>query len=262
MLTLFAIPKPFTGAFEIIQRNAIQSWIALRPTCEIILIGDDYGTQEVAKEFGIKCMPRVAKSEKGIPLISGIFEVAERAATFSLMCYVNADIILMNDFLVAVKRVLEKGPHSLMIGRRWDIDLQQPLDFSKNWEEKLRSSVFQNGKIHSPTGKDYFVFPKGIFGQIPPFIVGRPSYDDWFIFKARSINVPVTDLSEVVMAVHQNHDYSFQGGRMGVHKSKDAKKNLELLGGYTNIRTVSDANFKLTTKGIRRNLFVLSAMSF
>lgn len=46
MITIFSTPKPFRGHFEIIQRNAIQSWLRLRPGCEIILLGNDEGTAE------------------------------------------------------------------------------------------------------------------------------------------------------------------------------------------------------------------------
>ena len=54
MLTLFAIPKAFRGEFNQIQRNAITSCTLLEPKPEIILLGDDEGTAEVAKEFGVR----------------------------------------------------------------------------------------------------------------------------------------------------------------------------------------------------------------
>ncbi len=31
MITIFAIPKPFKGHIDVIQRNAIQSWTKLSP---------------------------------------------------------------------------------------------------------------------------------------------------------------------------------------------------------------------------------------
>ena len=53
MITIFTIPKPFKGHINTIQRNAIQSWMQLKPECEIILFGDDYGVSDIAKEFGL-----------------------------------------------------------------------------------------------------------------------------------------------------------------------------------------------------------------
>lgn len=52
-LTIFAVPKPFRGQIGIIQRNAIQSWTKLKLRPEIILLGNDEGTQEIAREFGL-----------------------------------------------------------------------------------------------------------------------------------------------------------------------------------------------------------------
>ena len=41
MLTIFSCPKPFRGHFGMIQRNAIRSWTLLKPTPDVILIGDE-----------------------------------------------------------------------------------------------------------------------------------------------------------------------------------------------------------------------------
>ena len=60
MLTIFATPKPFRGHIAVIQRNAIRSWTLLRPACEIILMGNDEGTAEIAAEFGVRHVPEIA----------------------------------------------------------------------------------------------------------------------------------------------------------------------------------------------------------
>ena len=67
MLTLFAIPKQFHGYSGVIQRNAVKSWTLLRPPPEIILFGDEDGTAEAVKEFGIRHIPKVARNEYGTP---------------------------------------------------------------------------------------------------------------------------------------------------------------------------------------------------
>jgi len=41
VLTIFAIPKPFSGEFDRIQRNAISSWKSLPGAPQIILFGDE-----------------------------------------------------------------------------------------------------------------------------------------------------------------------------------------------------------------------------
>ena len=53
-LTIFTAPKPFTNPhINIIQRNAIQAWKRLADV-DVILIGDEAGIPETAKELGIK----------------------------------------------------------------------------------------------------------------------------------------------------------------------------------------------------------------
>lgn len=99
MLNIFSTPKPFKGLIKVIQTNAIRSWISLHPPCEVILFGNEEGTAEIASELGIRHIPDVERSEYGTPLISSLFRIAQSIGTHELMCYVNADIILMNDFM-------------------------------------------------------------------------------------------------------------------------------------------------------------------
>lgn len=63
MLTIFSCPKPFRGHINIIQRNAIRSWTLLQARPEIILIGNEEGTAEVCKEFGLRHIPDVERNE-------------------------------------------------------------------------------------------------------------------------------------------------------------------------------------------------------
>ena len=49
-----------------------------------------------------------------------------------------------------------------------------------------------------------------LWGKIPDFIIGRPGYDNWLIWKARRSLIPVVDASESVKAIHQNHYYNLQ----------------------------------------------------
>ena len=50
-LTFFSTPKPFTRPhIDLIQRNAIQSWLRAGEDVEVILIGEEEGLAEVAAE--------------------------------------------------------------------------------------------------------------------------------------------------------------------------------------------------------------------
>ncbi len=252
MLTICGLPKPFQGHFDIIQRNAIRSWTGLVPRCDIILLGSDEGTAGVAAELGIRHLPDIARNECGTPLLDSAFGEVERAAHQPMICYVNSDIILMSDFLSAVREVVARFPRFLLIGRRWDLDLNVPLVLEDGWEAKLRSLVETRGRLHRHAAIDYFVFPKGLWSHIPPFAVGRTIWDGWLVCQATRDGVPVVDLTERAMVVHQNHPYVSPQGLLGVERGPEGQRNLALAGGYSHCYTIWDAKYKLTRRGIKK----------
>src|SRR3979411_2268445 len=128
MITLFATPKNFRGHIAMIQRNAIASWTRLTPRPEIFLFGDEQGTEEIAGELGIRHFPEVARNEFGTPLLGDLFRQAEQHASTPLLGYVNADIILTDDFIAALDRVRALYEKFMMVGQRWDLDWELPLD--------------------------------------------------------------------------------------------------------------------------------------
>src|SRR5438046_2425239 len=134
MLTIFATPKPFRGHFAVIQRNALRSWTLLRPACEIILFGNEEGTEEIAQEFSVRHVSEVARNEHGTPLVNDMFEKASQLSRHDLICYLNADILLMSDFTKAVCEIRRKKRVFVMAGRRWNTDVEESLDFGLDWE--------------------------------------------------------------------------------------------------------------------------------
>ena len=105
MLTIFTTAKPFRGHIGIIQRNALQSWKALHPGIEIILFGADEGAAEAAREFGLRHEPHVERNEWGSKRLDFMFARAEAIARHGILCYINCDIVLMQDFWRAIERV-------------------------------------------------------------------------------------------------------------------------------------------------------------
>lgn len=250
MLTLFTVPKAFQGPIAVIQRNAICSWKLLHPLGEIILFGNEKGIAEIAEELGVRHIPDVACNEYGTPLINDVFQKAQDFAKYDILCYVNADIILMSDFIEAIKRI--QKPLFLMIGQRWDLEVDRLVDFnSSQWEPQLREDLLRCGKPHPRWGTDYFVFKRGVFKGIPALSIGRTIWDNWLIYQARSSDIPVIDATEVVSAVHQSHGYSHHvKGERGVRQGAEARKNRELAGNMPRPFTLDDATWALTPKSL------------
>jgi hypothetical protein len=253
MLSLLAFPKPFRGHIAVIQRNAISSWVRLRPPCEIILFGDEEGTAEVAKEFGVCHVSEMARNEYGTPLLSDVFNKGEQLAKYDLLCYVNGDIILGSEFMRAVEKVSQRTQRFLMVGECWNLDLADPLAVDRPmWEENLNALVRQSGEPRGKDSIDYFVFPRGLYQQLPPFALGRPRFDNWLIWKARHLGAAVVDATPVVMAVHQNHDFSHvPGGKTQMHQGEEARRNGKLAGGLGHCYGIGEATHKLYATGLR-----------
>jgi len=251
MLTIFSVPKPFLGHTGIIQQNAIHTWSCLRPACEIILCGDDPGTEQTAARFKAKFISNVMRNEHGTPLLNSVFDQVGKVASHDLMCFVNADIILLDDFIKAVERI--RFQSFLMVGQRWDIDLREPVNFDRlDWEKQLRNYVASHGALHPPTGSDYFVFPRSSgIGKLPAFAVGRPGWDNWFIYNARRLRVPVIDATRVVTVIHQNHDYSHVPNQKGeTWEGPEADTNRKRAGGLGHVFTLLDATHQMTSSAV------------
>ncbi len=250
MISLFTTARPFHGHVAIIQRNAIRSWMALCPPCEILLLGDDDGTADLAREWGLRYVSEIERNEFGTPLISSLFETAQETAKFQLLCQINADVMLTNDFLPAVRALASRKKPFLAAGQRWDVDIVEPWNFdSANWQEDLRELATKTGSLHPATGLDYFIFPKGAFKKLPPFAIGRRILDNWLLFQARRLSMPVIDSTHVITAIHQNHGYEFHpGGESAIMEGVEAQRNLEFAGGWGNILSLKDATHILITK--------------
>lgn len=255
LLTLFSAPKPFLDShIDIIQRNAIRSWLQLDDV-EVFLIGEEEGLAEVAGELGVRHFPEVARNEWGTPLVSSIFDIARKNSTSPLLCYVNADILLMPDLVEAARRVRAQSEKFLIIGQRWDLDLTETLDFPADWVSQLRSRAFREGELHQPAGSDYFVFPRPFFADMPPFAIGRAGWDNWAIFHAVRQGWDTIDATPDVMIVHQNHDYSHLPGGRPHYDQEESHVNIRLARGPENNYTgymLLDTNRELRNGRISR----------
>jgi hypothetical protein len=232
VITIFACPKPFRGHEAVIQRNALRSWVERVPGAEVLLFGNEEGTAETAKEFGFSHVPDVARNALGTPLLSSVYAGAEGTARHPVLAYLNADVVLLGGLPEAV-RLCGRFRRFLLVGRRTDLDVPDPIEFrDPDWDGKLRQRAQKEGSLHSVRGIDYVVFRKGTLGGIPPFALGRPAWDNWLVASARHRRFAVVDLTAAVMAVHQNHGYAHVKEGAGVKwEGREAEENRTLAGG-------------------------------
>lgn len=256
MLTFFSTPKPFLGHIGVIQRNALLSWKHTHPEAEVFLFGDEEGTRETCTELGITHCPQVERNPHGTKYLRSIFNQAQQVARHDLLCYLNCDIILTEDFLLAAQSAASAPGPFLLAGRRWDVDVKTPLDFSSDrWAADIVQLAKQTNRQRPAQWIDYFLFRRGLFGAaIPPFVIGRPGWDNWLLWHALSSGARLIDASPVVTAVHQNHDYGYHpDGEKGVWQGDEAQANYALLEDYRKFATLDDAALVLESDGFHPN---------
>ena len=206
MITIFTTPKDFTGIYKTIQVNALKSWRSISNEIEIIIFGDSKGSKEAAEAVGAEYIPNVKCSDLGTPLLSDLFQQADKRAKYPILTFINADIILPKNFLEEVLTVLRCFNNFLIVGHRWDMDVDDIIEFDNDNEQKnFWDRVRMNSKKHACTGIDYFVYKRYQWEKLPGFIIGRPGFDNWLIWKARRRLFPVIDVTESLQVVHQNH---------------------------------------------------------
>lgn len=246
LITFFSAPKPFTNPhIAMIQRNAIKSWTLLEDV-EVILLGNESGIAEIAKELSVKHFPDVKMNENGTPLISSMFEIARENSNSELLCIINADMILMDDFIESARRSRFQRDNFVLLSQRWDYDITSQIGFANGWDSQLRESVSKQNQLHRPAGSDFFLFPKNCYQDIPNFTIGRAGWDNWMIYKAHKENWAVIDCTPSLMIVHQNHDYSHLPNAKPHYDHPDTNVNIQLAGGQANIRyTILDSTHQL-----------------
>lgn len=256
MLSIFSCPKAFRGHIGIIQRNAMESWKLLVPAPQVILIGNEEGTKEICRQLGFQHYPDVKCNEYGTPYMSSIFQIGQKESHYLFVCYINSDIILRQDFVRAMEKLIGLKNRFMAVGRRWDVPIKESLKFGHpSWEEELVLLIKKEGKLEHHSAIDCLFFPKGLIVDFPEFTLGRPLWDNWLIFDIKRKKIPIIDYTPVVMLVHQSHDYSHSHLPGGVWDGPEAKANLKLAGGYRHAFTIADADYQLTQSGLRKNFF-------
>ena len=246
-LTLFTYPKAFIGDTARLQRNALRTWVALGEDVEVLVFGDEPGAAETAAEAGARAAGALAQNDEGTPLVSELFRRAEELARHDRLCYVNGDVLLPPAFVTSLERMWAELPHAVAVGQCRNVEVTGEVS---GWADVAGAA---NGSTEL-RGLDYCAFPRGTYSSMPPFALGRIGYDNWLVWDARRRGIPVVDLTQVVPAVHQAHDYGhLSGGRAQAYEGPEARRNIDLAGGELHMFNINDVTHRLTPDGLRPN---------
>lgn len=257
-LEIFSAPKPFVGEDKSNNERAIKSWLRLKPTPKITLLGYEVGYDEAAKEFGIGIERRVDKNFLGVPLFNSMFQRANDSKEM-ITIIINGDILLFDDFTQTLRKIVSNFEHFLLVGARYDVDELPPNLDEKDaqYTRKIREHVLSTGTLHTYGGMDVWAWnsdgPRLFDPVMPHFIFGRGKYDNWLTHETIAAGRrQVIDASETCLTVHIRHDYHLVTGNakpptkrrlLGAFWSEGKKSKFELfiniylslhVGSYTN----------------------------
>ncbi len=251
MLTIFSAPKRFQGHAGMIQENAVHSWSRLQPRPKIILFSNDAETSEVGRRLDVAVVRSVDTNAYGTPLVSNMFSQADSMAAGELLAFVNADIILPQNTIEAARAAMQWSPRFLLVAQRHDVDVRSSIAFDEGWEQSWGAPALARGTLHSPGAIDWFVYPRGQYGDMPPFAVGRTAYDNWLLWYTVASGIPLIDATAFVNLIHQNHDYSHS--KLDTWDGQEARDNRRWIQHWTHYYSIAHANWALGTDGqIRR----------
>src|SRR6516162_5587755 len=182
-----------------------------------------------------------------------VIQQGQENARFPVVCYVNSDVILLNDFVTTVAEVAgsQREGEYLLVGRRWNVHIVEPVRFdAPDWQSRLLRRVGEEGWRESPAAIEFFAFSRGRRWEFPDFAVGRGAWDGWLLHQARSKGLRVIDASMRITLIHQQHDYSHwrEGDRYYV-RSQEYRTNQRLRGSFRRQYTILDASHRLTAEG-------------
>lgn len=208
-LTFFSLPRAFSGEFNDIQQNAILSWRAKCPSSEIILFGNEEGTHEMCYKVSAQQHAEIQLNNFGTPFIHSVFGDAQKLATADTLCYINTDVILLHNLENITILTKQKFRKFLLVACRWELNLRKKLNFDKDWKTILQNELSEHGQPPWPlySGIDCFIFSKNLFPveHFPKFLLGREVWDSWIITDAIHRQIPVINISEEIIVIHQTH---------------------------------------------------------
>lgn len=198
MITLYTVPRDFEPPFDLLQANAIRSWLALTPTPQVILIGDN-GIRNAAAQLGVQ----FSESDGDLPTVRHAIETAEEMAVHPVRCFLNTDNVLFPSFYEVLQPVLWQFEQFVCIGRRTNLDVEARIDSTSR---EFADEVEQRGTPGGWTGMDYFIYRGVSLSQdMPDFKIGADCYDNWIVREIAQSTTPLINVSEVLTVVHENH---------------------------------------------------------
>lgn len=165
-------------------------------------MGTEPGVAEICDELGYENIRDIEYSEQGTPMLNSMMEIAEERAANPNLLLISSDIILFQNVIPAAEAVINRFDQFCGVVRKQQQCVIEPLDFDGDWQGQIKKDL-----IWSPiTSGDFFLYPKGFWGKVPEFVIGRTYCDSWLFWEAAEKNALV-DLTGPVEIIDYKHTH-------------------------------------------------------
>ena len=261
-LTICCTPKRFDGQFRRIQLNAFRSWAALDPRPFVMVFGSESGTREVCEEFGFTHFPEVKTSPSGIPYLDDLLTKARAECVTSHLGYVNADIILLSDFVSVFRECIGLSRDAAFACSPINFRLERDLDTAEPlWEELLRQETVSSEAVPTTVGADVFVLPLDSLTKVPQLAIGAYWFDFWFLWRIAFSRGPGIDTTPALLAIHQDHSESSHTHASNRISTFDSDQNARFLRWWQRLCWRVDLPYEMTSQGVIRRRFRMGRIS-
>jgi hypothetical protein len=250
-ISLITTLKPFKGLARIHQINSLQSWAKFIEDAEIIVVGESEGFETILSEFkfNIKWIKEVKTSYSGAPYLDDMIKKGLENARNDSVCIINADTILLSDFVNSVSNLINMYDNRfLLTSRSFPLNINTVLDFDEPEIEAHLKHYARKNYTHldiTSLPTDFYFFHRDFLSnaKIPPFIYGRGIFVRWYIYHAYCKRIPIIDGTPTITAIHQTHTFDYindpevqkelqkaQDPYIALMKGREFRWNLEIAG--------------------------------
>ena len=171
--------------------------------------GSTYDIQSRALDNWHEFFPdvKIVKFEGPLIPFSEMVDKVEHVSNADILLYANGDLLFAPNTFCKINGI-NWPSEALVTGQR--------IDICKDGMKRL----------HRPSGMDYFIFRRGMFGDLPRVLMGRAYCDSALVAYCLRKGIPVIDASFALRVEHQFHEYGHvAGGRNQVYKGSEAMAN-------------------------------------
>ena len=161
----------------------------------------------IRQRGGMSCLFQLRIAEER-PVLKSMFLDAYKKFDSTFYGYVNADILFNKGIIDTLRTIRSsrffKGKKRILIsGRRVDLELEK-LGVKEISTPQEVEDLVHKGSLSYGYAEDFFITTATYPWEfIPDLVIGRPKYDNFFVYMSRLHNVLVIDASWTVIALHQ-----------------------------------------------------------